>query len=254
MGMSEKLAQNSLPTSAGYRAGFSLLNPVALRGMAEAYQWYAEQNQDQRFYVNCTAEEALGNLTGLSVDVLSGVRQHVDSGLLLSAHMLVEGMCLAHAYDHRNQPFKEGRIKLWNLCLSGEDVLMPANDAKAKSPEVIVETTGSATAPRHNKGKIPLHLLYPGALRHWAAASVFGVQKYSPHSWMKGFQHSALIGSLIRHITAIGGGEELDQDSGLPHVGFVMANAAILHWHQVKKAGIDDLTIASDPEQGLDSA
>lgn len=41
---------------------------------------------------------------------------------------------------------------------------------------------------------------------------------YGDHNWRKGLAYTRLIGAAIRHIFAIMRGEDIDPESGLPHV------------------------------------
>ena len=46
----------------------------------------------------------------------------------------------------------------------------------------------------------------------------FGAKKYAAHNWRGGIQYSRLIGAAYRHLGAINSGEDIDPESGLPHV------------------------------------
>jgi hypothetical protein len=62
------------------------------------------------------------------------------------------------------------------------------------------------------------------AMDELASVYGFGATKYAPHNWRKGYDWGLSYASLIRHAKAFWAGEELDPESGLPH----MAHAA---WH-----------------------
>ncbi len=51
-----------------------------------------------------------------------------------------------------------------------------------------------------------------------------GAEKYGPDNWRKGYEWSKNYGAMQRHIQAFWTGEDLDPESGLPH----LAHAA---WH-----------------------
>lgn len=63
---------------------------------------------------------------------------------------------------------------------------------------------------------------------HYAAIAEHGAIKYAPDNWKQGLPHSQLTASLQRHLWAYMDGEDLDADSGLPHVSHVLWNAVAL--------------------------
>lgn len=62
------------------------------------------------------------------------------------------------------------------------------------------------------------------ALVELAAIYGFGAEKYEAHNWRKGYDWGLSYASLIRHASAFWSGEDIDPESGMPH----MAHAA---WH-----------------------
>ena len=40
-----------------------------------------------------------------------------------------------------------------------------------------------------------------------------------------------LIDSMLRHLTALADGEEIDQESGVPHIGLLMCNSMFYSYH-----------------------
>lgn len=76
------------------------------------------------------------------------------------------------------------------------------------------------------KGSKPeRHDLIPiGALKALALVYGVGAQKYDDHNWRAGYRWSLSYAALQRHLTAFWNGEDIDPESGLPH----MAHAA---WH-----------------------
>lgn len=54
----------------------------------------------------------------------------------------------------------------------------------------------------------------------------YGVQKYGrPFSYRDGIPTGELLAAIIRHAVQIQNGEELDAESGLPHMAHIAANA-----------------------------
>jgi hypothetical protein len=46
----------------------------------------------------------------------------------------------------------------------------------------------------------------------------FGAGKYEPHNWRKGYAWSLSTDAAFRHLAAFQEGEDLDPESGLPHL------------------------------------
>jgi hypothetical protein len=64
------------------------------------------------------------------------------------------------------------------------------------------------------------------------AARVFeyGAKKYAAWNWAKGMDWSVPIGCILRHTQKIIDGEELDEESGMPHTGHITCNMIMLDW------------------------
>lgn len=74
------------------------------------------------------------------------------------------------------------------------------------------------------------------ALLKLAEVSGFGARKYAAHNYLKGYPWSLSLDALHRHLWLFQSGQDLDDESGLPH----MAHAA---WHA--------LALVSFLERGL---
>ena len=78
--------------------------------------------------------------------------------------------------------------------------------------------------------------LDPVALWKLAEVAGMGAQKYSAHNYLAGYRWSLSVDALQRHVWLHQSGEDVDSESGLPH----MAHAA---WHA--------LALVSFMERGL---
>ena len=72
--------------------------------------------------------------------------------------------------------------------------------------------------------KLRYDLLPPHALAEVVKVYTYGSTKYGDGNYLKGMSWGRVFGALMRHAWAFWRGEDLDQESGLPH----MAHAA---WH-----------------------
>ncbi len=74
------------------------------------------------------------------------------------------------------------------------------------------------TGLKFDTEKNPLELLDPLALEGIGMVLKFGSNKYAAHNWRGGISFTRLIGAALRHLFAIIKGEDVDPESGLPHV------------------------------------
>lgn len=55
-----------------------------------------------------------------------------------------------------------------------------------------------------------------------------GARKYADHNWRKGYEWSKSYASLQRHAQAFWGGEDIDEETGSPHMAGVAFHAFAL--------------------------
>lgn len=93
---------------------------------------------------------------------------------------------------------------------------------------------------RFNAGKPMLSLIDSYALTCLAEVLTFGAKKYAAHNWRQGIPLSESLDSLLRHVNAFNSGEDIDPESGLPHMAHVMCNAMFILWTHKHKPEMDD--------------
>jgi Domain of unknown function (DUF5664) len=74
---------------------------------------------------------------------------------------------------------------------------------------------------KFDQDKPRMDLLDAKALEGLAKVLTFGANKYAANNWRGGLAYSRVIGALLRHISAIQRGEDVDPESGLPHIDHV---------------------------------
>lgn len=91
-------------------------------------------------------------------------------------------------------------------------------------------TSSADTALRYNTGKPLLSMLdeMPHALDGATKVLEFGAQKYARKNYQKGLPLTQIYDSMRRHQLAWLNGEDLDPESGLPHVDHIVVNALFL--------------------------
>lgn len=76
----------------------------------------------------------------------------------------------------------------------------------------------SDKAQKFDQEKVRLELVDALAVEGLASVLTFGARKYAANNWREGLEYTRLIGALKRHLSAIEKGEDIDTESGLPHI------------------------------------
>ena len=90
------------------------------------------------------------------------------------------------------------------------------------------------TALRYNDGKPRYSLIDIQSFEPMVRVLEYGIEKYSTaecsgrDNWKKGLPVTEILDSALRHIDAILRGEDIDAESGLPHIGHLQCNIMFL--------------------------
>lgn len=84
------------------------------------------------------------------------------------------------------------------------------------------------TAKHFDDGKPDLSLIPFVAEVAMAQAFMYGSKKYGRYNYCKGHDLSQLIASAKRHISKFYAGEDVDNESGIHHLGHAMVNLAMI--------------------------
>lgn len=117
------------------------------------------------------------------------------------------------------------------------------------SDDVIRAPDGSIQ--RYNGGKNPVRFLPPHLLEDTNRVFAFGAKKYEAWGWTKGMPWSVPYECAMRHLAAWYRGEDIDPESGLPHLGHVMCNLVMMtHFVEAFPEHDDRPTMFRKPEHG----
>lgn len=107
-----------------------------------------------------------------------------------------------------------------------------------KEAELLLPINGQGK--RNDQGKVRYELIPTHLLESTANVFDFGARKYSSWNWLAGMPWSKVIGCMKRHLAAIERGEDIDPESGLPHIGHLMCNALMLEHYRLSYKEGDD--------------
>jgi len=114
------------------------------------------------------------------------------------------------------------------------------------STEASPETSKSYTdvkldaAVKFDVDKPRTDLFSEPALYGLAKVLGFGAKKYAADNWRKGLEWRRCIGAAFRHLLAFSAGEDIDPESGLPHIDHAMCCLMFLSEYQKRGTGTDD--------------
>ena len=102
-------------------------------------------------------------------------------------------------------------------------------DAKVEEFAGVVD--GGGVKQVMQEMKCPLEMIPPQYIEGIAEVLKYGASKYAPNNWMRGMSWETVAGGILRHITAFRRGEELDPETGLPHLHHAACGLMFLSWY-----------------------
>lgn len=93
---------------------------------------------------------------------------------------------------------------------------------------------------KFDSGKPPMSLLPTLPLLEIAKVLQYGASKYEVHNWRKGILYSRITSAVLRHLTLWNEGEELDEESNLPHLAHAACGLLFLLEYSNTKPEMDD--------------
>lgn len=83
---------------------------------------------------------------------------------------------------------------------------------------------------RHNEGKPRWGLVWYKGFIPMIRVLEIGAKEYGEENWKKGLDKREILESMQRHLASLMDGEELDAQSGQPHMGHIQANAMFYNY------------------------
>lgn len=93
---------------------------------------------------------------------------------------------------------------------------------------------------KDDAGKPRMDLIAPEFMAVTAQVLAYGVVKYQARNWERGMSWGRCFGALMRHLWAWWGGERIDPESGLPHLGHAACCLMFLVAYEARGIGKDD--------------
>lgn len=119
-------------------------------------------------------------------------------------------------------------------------VPVPPVDSQPREAQTGETRTTSATGGQKGVKPERFDLLPPEALAVVARHYGVGAAKYGEHNWRKGHEWSKAYAAMQRHLHAWLGGEDLDPETGSPHLAAVVAHALTLLTFSKEHPEFDD--------------
>lgn len=142
--------------------------------------------------------------------------------------------------DRESLKIKNKDIEVQVSSFKDLDIELQANPTPQPSDVVFDKKTG---AVKHDGNKPRMDLIPPEALLAMGEMFRHGAEKYSDRNWEKGMDWGRVYASLMRHLTAFWMGEDIDPDSGKPHLYCALTCAAMLVTYYEREIGEDDREI-----------
>lgn len=108
---------------------------------------------------------------------------------------------------------------------------LQAEQPPLKAAEYTGEVTGEGIKMVMANPKTPIELIPPRMIEAVAEVLQHGAKKYNRNNWMAGMSWSTVYGGVQRHLNAFYAGEEIDPESGLPHLSHAACGIMFLLWY-----------------------
>ncbi len=169
---------------------------------------------------------------GGTVKMVQGV---AATGYPLIMGRQIRESCIRFA---NHEEVKETPSSFINTSIINSSEGQPIAEVKeflAPENEGPLDETLMKSALRFNEGKPKWTLVHFNSLVPLVRVLEYGAKKYAPYNWQNPMSRMDILDSMQRHMAKLIDGEENDEESGLPHVGHILANAMFYSFHVTTK-------------------
>jgi len=93
---------------------------------------------------------------------------------------------------------------------------------------------------KFDNDKLRYDLLSPTALEGLVRVLTYGARKYAARNWEQGIAYGRVFGACMRHLWTWWRGEDIDPESGLPHLDHAQCCLHFLSHYRIHKKQFDD--------------
>jgi hypothetical protein len=105
---------------------------------------------------------------------------------------------------------------------------------------------------KHDAGKYEPSLVYPTFIKAIAEVRRFGIEKYGDSENWRGVEMQRYLDAALRHIHAYAEGEELDEQSELPHLAHAACDLMFMLEYELNKTRISNRTYRRGLTKSID--
>lgn len=121
----------------------------------------------------------------------------------------------------------------------------PLDELDGRTPGTVAE----GVASHFSEGKSGVDQIPVEVLIEWGDIFTMGAAKYGRDNWKGGTDWHEFYGSALRHIFKFWNGEDIDEESGLPHLAHAIWNLATIRYYQLHELGKDTRDVRSHQNQ-----
>jgi len=104
------------------------------------------------------------------------------------------------------------------------------------------------TGVKHDEGKPRMDLIPPDVEEALGIILTYGSQEYGDRNWELGLEWGRVYAAARRHMGKFWRGEDIDKDSGLPHIDHALCCLVFLSAYRMRNVGQDTRNRITSPK------